>query len=1775
MERLSGQRHTRAWNLVEGLEAERPDMARFLALCAVPDHFDAKLFADVLLPGPDSAAIFEEVIDEVMVTTHGEGRYAVSEPYREVLIKRMDSDQRAAISLRLAEHWRPSEAHAEAHASADALEWLKYLALGDPAAADQRIRRLFDEAEESHDIPRCGALVELLRSRRHVLDGAIDPRYHALNATYHELDHRLSLNSLWETERLATLHYHEPTRSRELVDALLSDHGPWVLEISGPGGSGKSMLVRGTIVRRCVPERIATARIDFDTQVDPIRLMTEPWRLLVAIARQLDSQLERQPFREFIEGQELLDGEAEQETAEPDDDQAWSLESLPSIRSAYGDGSYPAQNRGRDLDDDERARRTERAAYHVASLLSGLLRVLIVLDTTEVLLDRSESPLALLRMLHLVHSEAPGLRLLLAGRYRFAEVMGGAESSAEGDSASGPETHRVPGFTELFPPFDLRSEAIARFSAEDARTYLGDIRQIPREELIEACIAVAEGHPMMLSLLADVCVNQPDIAPSGLTGYDTAGEFYLIDRVIGRIDDRYLRWLVRWGVMPRELDRDFVDRVLQPLLREQLGGDQPLDKLDKDHLSSRARARRPFAYRPTHEPDAIDIAALWQRLLAYASGASWVTRRGDALVFDERKVREPMLRILRGKPVFLMISEDAARHFESRGLGEQAIEHAFGTRKAEFVRDLWNRLEQASRRTDVWSFQNQARVALARTLVRCLTEHHGEDDATLDELRGPAIAARTILGLAAAQRAAGNTGDQQARDEAREHLTAIHAALDPSGQPASPEILTIAAMIAAADGDEERAQAGYRAALGAGPDDALELAIRAGLAAALDPWHPDRAEQLRRAMAVADRLGTPELRDELERELLRSLSQAERFDELESLTRDALGRTTESRAEWLKSFADALQTSMDQGGSAASREVGHKIALLTSRSTALLHLGQLDGLQELTDALGEIPSSEALTAHHRAQIALHRLRPVAALDALRSADDLIPDNRPLRQARAMASYRLLDVRGCLADCRALQEQAQASDTPDDLAAPFLAARLLLEHDGSPAEATRWLDRAEDGWRLWRAGTPLPVEGHALRLRLGREQAADRETLRAYLDQAAPRPGPPGEHVWLALLQLDLAAPERQVNALAHLHDTLAAVATPVQRLALFFHAAELTGVPRPISGLTDRVLDLLPDDVTETHDRLHRVHAHRLVGEGQEASRLLGSLVDDLLGRDSAPPAPDSLVALRCALRAGDRLGWSERRPPPLERLGLAEIPDDDPARWLRAMIALEQAERWYGFGPTADSGVTRDDIARATWHARDVFTPVRDTVEWAAQCSRLIDRVRARPGGQSKGIPPEQSSRTDVVRSLGKESRIERQPTPPTAVWPTAGLAGNVPTRAPILRGIDAPTASDFPTSPGADDEEPSPPPRWTAARRVELLVLADGAREWRFRLRAPTSSLLTPWRSLGQGSKMLEAAWADEREIVPGRFLHQLARDPEPVAREMSEILAGALLDLALAPEYALAPSFDLALDTSHASWVPWELTQFATGSPLPEAIRALHRLPRDRDRVTSQRSSYSEPGPVLLAERSEIATRGYDEDASISLYDAYRAAGVAVQHIRPRRTKSGESIPRGRSAELQQLARQLVIAPATVLHLSGGFLDFRGAVLFEGAMGAVSAEVLADHLRDSRLQLVLLDGDAPPGLAGQVEQTLLRTAFAAALADEGVVPAVLATGCVAGPIRAGVLRALTTLLARGASLRDLLAAIHRVVRESGPLEQTFGAAATALFTLDPDRTLNITRR
>ncbi|MEO8562880.1 MAG: hypothetical protein ABI601_12435 [bacterium] len=496
-----------------------------------------------------------------------------------------------------------------------ASERLYHLAIANPPDAERLFVQAYDEADARFDFARCEHLLAtvdtqlgLIEEMRTDAKASIAMRENALSLqrTLDDRERLFSARRRFADELRKSVHILERQFMRDEVTALATTDDQWIVNLESEGGRGKTAFLNWLIARHLVPSRIPVAKVDFDTPRWS-QGHHQPWEFLLHIAQELDVQLRGAPLRTLI-------GEIE------------------SGMETSGQRAAAAVQRRRHRDESRNIRLEEDLAEDVPERLGRALAeatsgpVVIALDTLEELSLRGLASLVdVISVIDQVRTRCPKLKLYLAGRFnlerRHVDVWG----------AFGVCVRRV---------------RILNFDTEEAREFLMRVRGIGPLELALELAEKTRRLPFQLALAADL-VQSNGLTLAEVRKMEHLDLYYLVRKILKRIESADVRWFLRYGVVPKALTREFVEEVMLPELRLAMAGSKVHDDPDTDPEELLADGQQ-F---PTSlaSPDApLDVDAIWAALQSYASECSFVAADGgprDALVFHA-DVRLPMRRVL-------------------------------------------------------------------------------------------------------------------------------------------------------------------------------------------------------------------------------------------------------------------------------------------------------------------------------------------------------------------------------------------------------------------------------------------------------------------------------------------------------------------------------------------------------------------------------------------------------------------------------------------------------------------------------------------------------------------------------------------------------------------------------------------------------------------------------------------------------------------------------------------------------------------------------------------------------------------------------------------------------------------------------------------------------------------------------------------------------------------------------------------------------------------------
>ncbi|MBA2355473.1 MAG: hypothetical protein H0V80_12490 [Acidobacteria bacterium] len=550
------------------------------------------------------------------------------------------------------------------------LDRLQLAFLDDQSRARAALREAFQAADDAHQIPECSALVQLVAPVIRLFGDTES------TALLNELRSRSQSRNLYLAEFYQTTEYYP----RPIEDDLRRFvNGPneerWIFHLHATGGMGKTTLLRRLISHEWTigHQHRPCAWVDFD-YLDVATVLQHPALLGLAMAAQWNEQLEQPVFGAFLTTSFQPLGSLLFRTRS--DASARGLSS-PSVevgaRAHYRAGLSNPMRCGflagavppRTL--EERTLRlsqtpvllsywTDRLPDCIASMPTDR-PVVLVLDTLEdASLHHGQQLLETLRLLATLRRQAHKVahdrgqplvqfRLVISGRHALGE-------------------DHVPEFAREFAG-QYESHALQGLGDTEARAFLAhlvDRKDAEHEALLDAIVVKSEGIPFNLSLFAEWANAAQSLDAETVLASEDVSTAMLIERVVRRIPYEPLRWIVRYGVVPRTLTSHYLRDVMREPLVDALcgraateGRDQPRSAIEQD------------VWKP--QPGFVfDAQALWKdHVLPYSAERSWMSpgENPDEVVFRS-DIRQPMRRLLRSQRVFAQLHERSRDWFRAR-----------------------------------------------------------------------------------------------------------------------------------------------------------------------------------------------------------------------------------------------------------------------------------------------------------------------------------------------------------------------------------------------------------------------------------------------------------------------------------------------------------------------------------------------------------------------------------------------------------------------------------------------------------------------------------------------------------------------------------------------------------------------------------------------------------------------------------------------------------------------------------------------------------------------------------------------------------------------------------------------------------------------------------------------------------------------------------------------------------------------------------------------------
>jgi tetratricopeptide (TPR) repeat protein len=774
-------------------------------------------------------------------------------------------------------------------------------------------------------------------------------------------------------------------------------------------------------------------------------------------------------------------------------------------------------------------------------------------------------------------------------------------------------------------------------------------------------------------------------------------------------DHLAVRWVVRYGVVPRRLTLDFVGHVLLPFLLRALSGRA---EAEGDDFIEEIRGRRDWRPEPGRT---WDVETIWRQLTAYATSGNhgWITvDAGDpprARLHPD--VILPMRRLLRRQAVYARLQEAARDYFAARGATVDVLFHDLQLAPERALEDWRAAFDQPRLRQDA-----AARGELAEALL------------TSDFETAPP-AARAFAHYKAAWALAATVNytlmlPDHVFDRAWQHLeSARDLEADAGVVPGITwHCLDVVSLFRAGRQDQ-----------------AIDTIGR--LLAAPGLRESDRTCLLLHRAEMHVRMGrTREAEADFEAALASSVRDPRAVVPLWAI-HDRLGHRLARRGEWTGAAAHyeaALAGLRDSSYRAKYEEVFRALVLLD------LSMGRPARAHERLQAGGRAesqgtPAAPPQARDLRARAALATLRPGLALSALRGRDGQVDPQLPDGPfLSAEACTELLEFDQALKDYR--RGEAAASGRGDTAAAErhrVALARMYVRVAGNIDEAAILFDGSP--MRTLEQDPTLRAEWTVLRACVAERQGRD-DASRQLLSElvSAPAPGQsPHQQVYGWLAQLALGHVDLDGDKVRELTSGLESIAPATARLSLL-EAVSLGGpwtvTPgTDVTPLVDTVLEALePAASGEPPDpREHAVHVLaaaellKALGRIEEMERLFASV--------TLPADEEAFVFARLRL-AIERQLREHGHPIPtpieerqrLETLGdLASRPD---LRRLVAACAIELA------GARLAEGASNEDVSDLLPLTKPFLEPAAVQSDCHRRARELRDGGRRGPGAGTGG---------------------------------------------------------------------------------------------------------------------------------------------------------------------------------------------------------------------------------------------------------------------------------------------------------------------------------------------------------------------------------------------------------------------------------------------------------
>ena len=612
--------------------------------CAIVRSFDQELFDEALKVkgGPEFNTFISNSYVEKLP---GKQEFELESSWRSGFIEDWKKDEKAFRTF--------SEKLVAFYKDKNEIDTLYHLTIADPDAAFKQIEEYVNEAARQFDLNRLYEMLQLLEERKGQISRDLNLLRKKLHAIY-------ETRALWSNAYHETRIYQERDQTESLLEELRKGDGFSVLQLYAPGGMGKTMYLRNIIARHCVENRWPVAKVDFDYVPHLDVILDQPWRLLLSMAQQLNSQIPGRPFKSLL-----------------DSNQAYIARTNPaSVRFEHSLEKFS---------EFDSTSKQEQIVDSFCSSIPNNNTFLLIFDTLEQLRHRQIGLQKLFELLTQLYERSTTTRVILAGRFNlakpvseggksipFVEFLNGKLAKATGSSKSA----GIHSKTEFLEPFTKKQAKSYLYKRNDL--FQGHVKKnywnTKDAGLINAVVKKSEGNPFKLALLAEIVERDEDISATEIEAYLDADFAYLIERIVRRIDEPWVRWILRYGVVPRKLTSNFVEKVILPAVQNIKNGIREHDDESKDKSFEKMDKDNPFSI---HKLSEKPPAGLWEKLHEYASSYSWVkpVHESGALAFHSdviRPIRELLLAHLNeGRKIYLTLQEAAFDYYDGLVLKNQ------------------------------------------------------------------------------------------------------------------------------------------------------------------------------------------------------------------------------------------------------------------------------------------------------------------------------------------------------------------------------------------------------------------------------------------------------------------------------------------------------------------------------------------------------------------------------------------------------------------------------------------------------------------------------------------------------------------------------------------------------------------------------------------------------------------------------------------------------------------------------------------------------------------------------------------------------------------------------------------------------------------------------------------------------------------------------------------------------------------------------------------------